>query len=420
MQEIVAGKYVIEAKIGKGGFGRIYKARELISQQIVAIKVFNEENLEEIKLLSQCNHPNIIRYKTFEKIHYKVGLGETTEAYALILEFAPYGSLQDKIKENWSEKKLWVLIFQMASALDYLHCKRINGKKLGIVHRDIKPANILCFPNQCYKLSDFGISKQLKDFMAYTTRGGYTPFFAPPELFSGEYSSKSDIYSLLVTIYVLMMKKPPIYRANCTTEEMIELVLTVKPFIPTNVSLQLQSLFRRALSKEKEKRPSAKEILNIAIKKTKFFAHESVLDNSINKLNTPVTPPKIPKGKKQIEKVLGGEQNWIAKAYNDIKDFAVQLDTDVKVVYRKSSAKFTIKGKVFLTILVHKNHIRIVVQQPENEINSSLVPKSKQIQYKKAKGNLILFMDIKIETVDQVELSFPYIEQSFSQISKIY
>ena len=188
--------YEIISKIGKGGFGYVYKVKYKLNNKIYAMKgiskygdeIIVKYNKREIELLNQLDHPNIIKYySNFE---------DDKNIY-LILECMEHGSLRNfmsSLRSKYDSKIpneiIWSLFLQCMSALEYIHSKNI-------IHRDIKPENLLLSDNLILKITDFGISKifeKVKD-QKQTTLSAQNQYAAPEIIKTDNYDEKVDIYS---------------------------------------------------------------------------------------------------------------------------------------------------------------------------------------------------------------------------------
>ncbi|CAL8103618.1 unnamed protein product [Prunus armeniaca] len=188
-------------KIGKGGFGTVYKGR-LPDGLVVAVKVLSESKgnaedfINEVASIGRTSHVNIVTLSGF--------CYERKDKRALIYEFMHNGSLDNFIHKRGSEtencrlewKTLSEIAVGIARGLEYLH----RGCNTRILHLDIKPQNILLDTNFCPKIADFGLAKLCKTKESIVsmmgTRG--TAGYIAPEVFSrnfGGVSHKSDVYS---------------------------------------------------------------------------------------------------------------------------------------------------------------------------------------------------------------------------------
>lgn len=199
-------------KIGEGGYGSIY--RGLLRHTQVAIKMLHPHSLQgpsefqqEVNILSKLRHPNIVTL-----------IGACPEAWTLVYEYLPNGSLEDRLtcKDN-TPPLSWQTRIRVAAelccALIFLH----SCSARGIIHGDLKPANILLDANFVSKLSDFGICRVLSedDFsedsttLCYRTDPKGTFAYMDPEfLETGELSPKSDVYSFGIILLRLLTGKP--------------------------------------------------------------------------------------------------------------------------------------------------------------------------------------------------------------------
>ena len=176
----------------------------------VAIKVLNTAHTDAIKrqlfkretdALKRLTHPNIVRMRS--------GRWSTSdEAYYIVLDYIPYSldrHLRGELKEQLSGLETYKVMREMAEALSYAHAE-------GVIHRDIKPSNILLDENSHPMLTDFGISKLLKQLTVGDTLAGFwSGGYASPEQRSNEpVTASSDIYSLgTVFLHMLSGQEPP-------------------------------------------------------------------------------------------------------------------------------------------------------------------------------------------------------------------
>ena len=190
--------------LGEGQFGKVRIARQKsMPSRIFALKTVQKEKTRsflncvyrEVVLLSQCDHPNIAKfYETFD----------TSEIVHFQLEYCSGGNLGEFIKntENVQEKTAKGLIRQVLLAINHMHLR-------GICHRDIKPENFIFAykgVEASLKLVDFGFAKRFfgnnGKSRLYNLVG--TPAFVAPEILTGDYDEKCDIWSAGILLYQLV------------------------------------------------------------------------------------------------------------------------------------------------------------------------------------------------------------------------
>jgi len=201
------GDYQVIGILGAGGMGKVYKVRNTISDRVEAMKVLlpdlaNEPDLadrflREIKVQASLEHPNIAALHTAVRVDNQL---------LMLMEFVEGVTLQQKQSTGPIPTAEAVdYIRQMLAALDYAHTR-------GVVHRDIKPANMMLTPEGVVKLMDFGIAKAANDrrlTMTGTTMGSL--YYMSPEQIKGTagVDARSDLYSMGVSLYVLVTGKLP-------------------------------------------------------------------------------------------------------------------------------------------------------------------------------------------------------------------
>ena len=202
--------YDVVKQLGKGGYAKVYRIKNKKTGELRACKQLsklNIENLEkfqrEIEILKNADHPNII--KLYE-------IYESNNNFYLVMEECKGGELFDKIIEHidndemYSEKEAAEIIFQIISAVEYCH-------KKGICHRDLKPENLLYLKkgqekDNPLKVIDFGLSRDTNMKKILSSKVG-TAYYVSPEILSGKYNEKCDIWSCGVILYVLLAGDPP-------------------------------------------------------------------------------------------------------------------------------------------------------------------------------------------------------------------
>lgn len=171
----------------------------------------------QVAVLSRVRHPNLVTL-----------IGASREAFGLVYEFLPNGSLEDRLAcTNNTPPLTWQvrtkIICEMCSALIFLH----SNKPHPVVHGDLKPANILLDANLVSKLGDFGICQLLIQSTTTTTRPYHTTsprgtfvYMDPEFLANGELTPRSDVYSLGIIILQLLTGRQPQNIAEVVDEAM--------------------------------------------------------------------------------------------------------------------------------------------------------------------------------------------------------
>ena len=204
-----AGRYVLERELGRGAMARVFLARDVKHERLVAVKLLRpelaaaigaERFLREIQVTAALQHPHIL------------ALYDSGEAGGLLYYVSPYvsgGSLRDRLlrERQLPVDEAVVLIRMLALALGYAH-------RQGVAHRDVKPENVLLQEGQPM-LADFGIALALggaaPDRLTATGITIGTPQYMSPEQAAGDrlVGPPSDIYALGAVAYELLTGEPP-------------------------------------------------------------------------------------------------------------------------------------------------------------------------------------------------------------------
>jgi len=201
------GKYQIEAALGKGGMGMVYRGYDPLLDRRVAIKVlaphlvweegFVERFLREARAAARIKHPNIVTV-------YDVG--QEQDEFYFVMEYLEGQTLADHIRQHGAlqpEEALSILR-PLADALDYAH-------QHGLVHRDIKPGNIMIGSGQRVTLTDFGIARAAEETRLTSTGTimGTPEYMSPEQAWGEEVDSQTDLYSLAVVAYEMLSGRVP-------------------------------------------------------------------------------------------------------------------------------------------------------------------------------------------------------------------
>ncbi|PWN46866.1 Pkinase-domain-containing protein [Violaceomyces palustris] len=240
--------------IGRGQFGSVYRALNLNTGQMVAVKRIKLEGrpdddvtqlMNEVDLLKSLVHPSVVKYE---------GLVRGPDVVSIILEYVENGSLLHTLKAfgNFPEKLVASYVVKILEGLNYLH-------EQNVVHCDLKAANILTTKNGNVKLSDFGVSLNLKAVEKINNKNDAigTPNWMAPEVIELKgASTAADIWSLGCTIIELLTGKPP-YGDMLAMSAMFRIVEDACPPLPERCSESLRDLLLQCFHKDPTKRPSA-------------------------------------------------------------------------------------------------------------------------------------------------------------------
>ncbi|KAK8572255.1 hypothetical protein V6N13_047866 [Hibiscus sabdariffa] len=245
--------------LGRGTFGHVYAGFNSENGTMCAVKevkVITDDQTskeclkqlnQEISLLSELSHPNIVQY-------YGSELG--SDKLSVYLEYVSGGSIHKLLGEYGSFKEPVIQSYtrQILSGLAYLH----GGNT---VHRDIKGANILVDPNGGIKLADFGMAKHISCSSMLSFKG--SPYWMAPEVImnTNGYSLAVDIWSLGCTVLEMATSKPP-----WSQYEGVAAIFKIAnskgfPEIPNNLSKDAQTFIKLCLQRDPTARPTALQLL---------------------------------------------------------------------------------------------------------------------------------------------------------------
>jgi len=202
--------YRLEALIGRGGMGVVYRARDLALDRDVALKLlaprladdssFRERFLTESRVAASLEHPNVI------PIH---DAGEIDGQLYIAMRLVDGTDLKALLRDGPLEPPRAVRVLeQVAAALDAAHAR-------GLVHRDVKPSNVLLDEREHVYLADFGLSRYLGDAAAQLGPAkslGTADYVAPEQIRGEQVDGRADVYALGCMLYECLAGEPPFSR----------------------------------------------------------------------------------------------------------------------------------------------------------------------------------------------------------------
>ncbi len=258
------GPYLIVGRLGSGGMGDVYRARDTVLDREVAIKTLppdmkgNKTRLNrferEARLLASLNHPNIAT------LH---GLEQVGEDRFLVMELVEGVSLDRLVDfEPLPSAEAVRIARQIAEALEAAHEK-------GIVHRDLKPQNVIVSPRGRVKVLDFGIAKSIdpqggtvlpgqEALTGITAPGavlGTPPYMSPEQVRGQAVDERSDVWAFGCLLYELLTARRAYQGA--TWADTLSAILTQDPdwwALPADTPEELRSLLERCLTRDRERR----------------------------------------------------------------------------------------------------------------------------------------------------------------------
>ncbi|XP_071236499.1 mitogen-activated protein kinase kinase kinase kinase 3-like isoform X7 [Salvelinus alpinus] len=313
-------------RIGSGTYGDVYKARNVNTGELAAIKVIKLEPGEDFEVVQQeiivmkdCKHSNIVAY---------FGSYLRRDKLWISMEYCGGGSLQDiyHVTGPLSESQIAYMSRETLQGLYYLHNK-------GKMHRDIKGANILLTDNGYVKLADFGVSAQITATLAKRKSFIGTPYWMAPEVAAverkGGYNQLCDIWAVGITAIELAELQPPMFDLH----PMRALFLMTKSnFQPPKLKDKVKwgnnfhHFVKLSLTKNPKKRPTAEKLLQ----------HPFVSQ---------------PLSRTLAIELLDKANNPDHTTYNDLDDDDPEPESPVSVPHRiRSTSRSTREGKTLSEI----------------------------------------------------------------------
>lgn len=301
------GNYVLEKVLGKGQFGKVWRARHRLNQEIFAVKVMDVIKVDsnpilkkllksEVSIMHDINHPNILHLFEFLK---------SKENYYLVIQFCNQGDMEQYMKskgiKNFEEKEAVMLLKQIMNGFAELRSRKI-------LHRDFKLANIFMHNDQII-IGDFGFAKSGVEVT--NTKLGSPLTMAPELLFVNDeeatYNSKADLWSIGVVFYQLLFGVPPFFGLSIA-----ELIRSIKQNcgdllkFPLPVADETKDLLRRMLTKEPRDRIEWSDFFDHPI--FDKFSDNPVSQSEIDQILDEIGRPSNLEGSKVNESIFKQNQ----------------------------------------------------------------------------------------------------------------
>ena len=370
--------------IGKGGYGKIYLAKNTKDNKEYAIKYISKEKMKsvgvdgsviqrEIDVHIRITHPRIIKLYSFLEDKYN---------YYLAMEYAPKGNLYQYIqsKKGISEKEAFKYFIQVSSAIYFLH-------KHGYIHRDIKPENILIDNNFDIKLCDFGWCVSIEKGERTTFCGTYE--YMAPEMVNDEcYDMVIDIWSLGVLLYEMIHGYSP-FRAHSNLIQdpksaQVEIFINIKNnnyTIDKDISDECVDLINKLLTTDTKKRIKIKDLFThpwVVNKEKEFFPLYNKLsikeNNNINiiknnnNINININSEKKNKVESKIEILKPNTNKSYNFIYSKINNNNIDKNNKIENKYLKQNKnEFEDKNKKIETE-INQDDIGIIMKPRKREL----------------------------------------------------
>ncbi len=262
--DVIDGKYRVIREVGSGGMARVYRAINMSSRKVVAVKMLKEEYLNDQEFLRRfereakaslaLSHENIVR---------AYGVGDDNGVPYIVLEYVEGETLKDLIKKSpgghLSVQRAIGICSQILDALSYAHAH-------GIIHRDVKPQNVIVTSRGKAKLADFGIAREVTaSTVTFSGKNiiGSVPYISPEQAKGLPTTEESDIYSVGISLYEMLTGTVPFVGETPVATALLHLSAVPVPprdLVPS-IPPALNDIVLRALEKEPNRRYTSAKLM---------------------------------------------------------------------------------------------------------------------------------------------------------------
>jgi serine/threonine-protein kinase len=252
---LLNNRYQLLERLGSGGMSDVFRARDLMLERSVAIKVLHEQYSndaafqqrfrQEARAAANLSHPNIVTVHDFGLDHGQL---------FIVMEHIPGKDLKTILRQRgrYSVEEAIPLMVQACAGIGYAH-------RAGLVHCDIKPHNMIVTPDARLKVTDFGIARALSTIMPDERADvvwGSPQYFSPEQATGEAPSPASDVYSLGIVLYEVLTGALPFTAP--TSEELARMHLEAAPIRPSEYVPDIPSALEQIVLKVLSKEPAAR------------------------------------------------------------------------------------------------------------------------------------------------------------------
>ena len=252
---LLNNRYQLLERLGSGGMSDVFRARDLMLERSVAIKVlhenysddqaFQQRFRQEARAAANLSHPNIVTVHDFGLDHGQL---------FIVMEYIPGKDLKTILRQRgrFTVEEAIPLMVQACAGIGYAH-------RAGLVHCDVKPHNMIVTPDGRLKVTDFGIARALSTIMPDERADvvwGSPQYFSPEQATGEAPSPASDVYSLGVVLYEVLTGALPFTAP--TSEELARMHLETSPIPPSEYVPDLPPALEQIVLKVLSKEPAAR------------------------------------------------------------------------------------------------------------------------------------------------------------------
>jgi serine/threonine-protein kinase len=281
---LLNNRYQLLEQLGSGGMSDVFRARDLMLERSVAIKVlhenysndsaFQQRFRQEARAAANLSHPNIVTVHDFGLDHGQL---------FIVMEHIPGKDMKTLLRQRgrYSVEEAIPLMVQACAGIGYAH-------RAGLVHCDVKPHNMIVTPDARLKVTDFGIARALSTIMPDERADvvwGSPQYFSPEQATGEAPSPASDVYSLGIVMYEMLTGALPFTAP--TSEELARMHLETPPIPPSEYVPEIPPALEQIMLKVLSKEPAARY-------RTADQLGRVLLRFGTEQANRPVQPHNLP------------------------------------------------------------------------------------------------------------------------------